>query len=488
MDSWVHHHAGGLPTGAPRPVYGNTHARAHGHLWHQPVAPGAGTGTWWPTPARTTAIAIIGILGIGVFHPTAATPIAALAQIGLYLAILAPLFWVPRLTVGVQTLHILLAILWGFASVGSGLGVVRVYFPGSFQPSISPVILAMNHGYLQSLMITTSSGVRVLRPMGLTDVPGGAASSGFYAVLLGIGFFLTTKRTWLLVPALGSVLLGMMCLYLSQVRSLLVMTAISVIAVTAVLALRRDYKRLGGFGVVLVFLVIVSFRSAVSLAQGSVEKRVGSLAAGTPGEVYGRNRGQFLSEAFNDLLPRYPLGAGVGRWGMMNSYFGNHANPNEGIWAEIQWTGWVLDGGFPLILAYVGCLLITMWTTLRIARWRGGRDPTLSLWAAVIAGYSIGTLALTFSYPVFLSQTGMEFWLLSTVLYAAARTQAWQDMKSRAADRVTPYVLVSGDFVRTGGMRMSQTFRWRIISGVLAAPRCTWWHIVPHQACSRCRM
>jgi hypothetical protein len=380
-----------------------------------------------PHPARVAGLLTIPILGLAVFHPDAAAPLAAFAQAALYVSILAPLLWVPRLTVATKSLHALVLILWAYHSVGSVAGVLQVYFPGRFQPSLSPVMLSMGRGYVESLTIVTSSGVKVLRPMGLTDVPGGAASSGFYAVMLGIGIFLTTKRRWLSAVAIGTVLLGMMCLYLSQVRSLLVMTAISVLSVTAVLALRRDYRRLGIFGVVLVSLVVVSFRSAVSLAQQSVETRVGSLAAGTPGQVYQRNRGQFLTQAFTELLPAHPLGAGIGRWGMMNAYFGDRSNPKASLWAEIQWTGWALDGGIPLILAYMGCILITLWTTVTVARWKRSRDPTLALWAAVIAGCSVGTVALTFSYPVFVSQTGMEFWLLNAVLYGAARTQAWQD-------------------------------------------------------------
>jgi len=73
-------------------------------------------------------------------------------------------------------------------------------------------------------------------------------------------------------------------------------------------------------------------------------------------------------------------------------------------------------------------LLVTLWSTFQVARWKSKSDPTLSLWGAAILGYSIGTCALTFSYPVFLSQTGMEFWFLNTVVFAAARTQAWRDM------------------------------------------------------------
>ncbi len=380
-------------------------------------------------PARTAAIIALVVLGLAVVNPTAAALPAALAQWGLYLAVLAPLFWVPRLTVTVRTLGTVLVILWVFHSVGSIVGVLQVYFPGRLQPNVSPVILSLGKGYAESLKITTSGGVRVFRPMGLTDVPGGAGSSGFYAVVLGIGMYFTVKRRWLSVAAIGTVLLGLMCLYLSQIRALLVITGISIVAVTAILVVRRDYKRLRGFSVVLLLVVAVSFRSAVSLARQSVEQRVGSLAAGTPGQVYEQNRGQFLSRAFDELLPEYPLGAGIGRWGMMNSYFGDPHDPNSSLWAEIQWSGWVYDGGAPLILAYVAALVMTLWTTLQIARWRSRGDHTLSLWGSVILGYSVGTCALTFSYPVFLSQTGMEFWFLNAVVFAAARTQAWRDYR-----------------------------------------------------------
>jgi hypothetical protein len=378
-------------------------------------------------PARTAAVVVFVVLAVAVFNPTAAALPAALAQVGLYLAVMAPLFWVPRLSVAVETLWSLLTILWIFHSVGSVVGVLQVYFPGRFQPKLSPVILSLGKGYVESLMITTSGGVRVFRPMGLTDVPGGAGTSGFYAVVLGIGMFFTTKRRWLSFTAVGTVLLGLMCLYLSQIRALMVVTGISIVVITAVLALRRDYKRLSMFGVLLVAVLVVSFRSAVSLARQSVEERVGTLAHGTPQQVYERNRGQFLAQAFEELLPEYPLGAGIGRWGMMNAYFGDRNDPNPALWAEIQWTGWIFDGGAPLIIAYLAALFFTVWTTFRIARTRFRGDATLSLWGSVILAYSVGALAFTFSYPVFLSQTGMEFWFLNGVLFGAARTQAWQD-------------------------------------------------------------
>jgi hypothetical protein len=378
-------------------------------------------------PARAVALVVLALLGLSVLNPSAAALPAALAQMALYAAIMAPLFWVPRLWVTTKTLRTLLMIMWAFHTIGSLVGVLQVYFPGHFQPNVSPVILGLGRGYAESLKIVTTGGVRVFRPMGLTDVPGGAASSGLYAVVLGIGVYLTSQRRWLSMSALASVLLGLMCLYLSQIRALMVVTGISIVGVAAVLGIRRDYKRLAGFGLVLAAVLIVSFRGAVSMASDSVEHRVRSLTAATPQQIYEQNRGGFLKQAFEELLPEYPLGAGIGRWGMMQSYFGDKSNPDEALWAEIQWSGWILDGGAPLTIAYVWIITATLLTTLGVARWRSRGDPGLSLWAAVILGYSIGTCAFTFSYPVFLSQTGMEFWLLNATLFAAARNQARRD-------------------------------------------------------------
>ena len=47
--------------------------------------------------------------------------------------------------------------------------------------------------------------------------------------------------------------------------------------------------------------------------------------------------------------------------------------------------------------------------------------PELPFWGAVVLAHGMGALALTFSYPIFLSQPGMEFWMLNALLFAAAR-------------------------------------------------------------------
>jgi hypothetical protein len=40
----------------------------------------------------------------------------------------------------------------------------------------------------------------------------------------------------------------------------------------------------------------------------------------------------------------------------------------------------------------------------------------------VVAGYNLGTIALTFSYHAFMSTTGIEFWVLNAALIQVGAT------------------------------------------------------------------
>jgi hypothetical protein len=375
-----------------------------------------------PHPAATVAIMTLVVVFFALANPNTTNLLGGLAQAALYAAVLGPLFWVPRLTIDLAVLRRTVMILWAFHSLSAGLGVLQVYRPGSFQPNLSSVVVGKGKGYVESLKITTASGARVFRPMGLTDVPGGAAISGLYAVLFGIGFFLTRRSPAMVVGALASMGTGMVCLYLSQVRALLVMTGISIVAVLAVLVWRRDTMRAATLGGSLAGIVVAGYAVAVSLAGPAVTRRLGTLMTAHPSQVYYSNRGHFLQQTLQDLLPRYPLGAGLGKWGMMAVYFPSSVT-EQTFWVEVQWTGWIVDGGVPLTLAYVAALLVALWTAWNIARGRRGGGE-LPFWGAVVLAYSVGAVALTFSYPLFLGQAGMEFWLLNATLFAASRTVA----------------------------------------------------------------
>ena len=66
----------------------------------------------------------------------------------------------------------------------------------------------------------------------------------------------------------------------------------------------------------------------------------------------------FLSYTLQELLYEYPFGAGIGRWGMMSAYFGEPTNWQfPALWAEIQLTGWLYDGGVLLWICYAGAIV-----------------------------------------------------------------------------------------------------------------------------------
>jgi hypothetical protein len=374
-------------------------------------------------PARGPGLFALAILAVCIFHPETRSTLAGGAQVGLYAAVLAPLFWTPRLTsIDIRTLRRTVMILWAFHTISAAIGVVQVYRPGTFQPPLSTIVQSKGKGYVESLKITTAPGQRVFRPMGLTDVPGGAAVSGLYAVLLGVGFFLTRRTPGVLAASLGSIVLGAACLYLSQVRSLAVMTGISLLAVGGVLVWRKDIKRLSMLGFGVIGMLLVGYAMAVNMAGVAVTNRMASLVQNRPTQVYYDNRGRFLEDALTKTLPAAPFGEGLGHWGMTATYFGG-SSPAKNIWVEIQWAGWIVDGGGPLLFAYLLALGVCLLATWRIARARppGPEAHDLPFWAAIVMAYSVGALALTFSYPIFVSQSGMEFWLLNATLFAAAR-------------------------------------------------------------------
>jgi len=371
-------------------------------------------------PAEAPAIWIVLILVLSIFNPYTNNWLAGFAQASLYAAILAPLFWVSRSGANRRTLYRLLFIMWAFQTVSAAVGVLQFYFPGHFQPNLSAVVASLGDAYVKDLHLATPDGRWILRPMGLSDIPGAAAMAGFWAVLLGIGFFISQRAWWMRVVCAASVSVGTFCIFLSQVRSALAVLIVSVIAFGALLMWRGQKLQSMVLAAVLAVFVVAGFHFAASVGGNDVASR---LAAFTdhPESTFVEERGRFLLDTI-DVLPQYPLGAGLARWGMVNHYFGDDTNLDSApIWVEIQWTGWLLDGGLPLVIAYVIALAVTIRMTMKLALTRD--QNRLWPWPAIIFGYDIGVLANTFSYPVFIGQSGLEFWLFNALLFAAARTE-----------------------------------------------------------------
>jgi hypothetical protein len=368
-------------------------------------------------PAVNWAIAVLVIMGLEFFfHPDMSTLLAGLAQCGLYAAIIAPVFWVTRLNITMQSFYWLVLIIWGFHTVSSVVGVLQVLYPGQFQPALSTSVQASAYGG-ENLKIILANGESIFRPQGLTDVPGGAATAGNYAMLLSAGIAAYRNNIFLRLACLGSASAGLFCIYLSQVRSVLVMSIICLVCFFLFLIKKGLFGRATWLAPMAMGMGVFVYSLAARIGGESTSDRISSLTAKGAGDIYYENRGYFLDTTL-DWAATNPLGFGLGRWGPIADYFGDRFNPIiRPLWVEIQWTAWLVDGGIPMIVAYVGAIFVSMWTLWKIIN--QAVRPDFVIWGALIMGYDIGAFATTFNYPVFVSQYGIEFWILNAAFYTA---------------------------------------------------------------------
>lgn len=368
-------------------------------------------------PARPLVAAWLALIGLGVFHPSSGYVIAGVAQFALSVAIAAPLFWAARLTVTPRVLARMVLIIWSFNALSATVGVLQVLFPGRFDFAVSSVV-ANDAWAGEHLKITLGNGTQIYRPSGLSDVPGGAAGAGLTTLLFGLGYLTTSRSGAMRALAALSIGLGLFATFFTQVRVVLVIAVIVVAAYAALLTYLRRGRELVWLVSILPLVVGGSFAWAVAEGGDAVVARLQTLVEERPDQVYYSNRGKFFEATLYETLPEFPLGGGIGRYGMMYTYFGDDSDlRTEPLWAEIQWTSWAYDGGAPLMLVGLAALVVAMAAAGGAAR--RARSDWLAGWAALVAAYDLSMIGLTFSYSPFAGQTGLEYWLLNGTLFAA---------------------------------------------------------------------
>jgi hypothetical protein len=129
-------------------------------------------------------------------------------------------------------------------------------------------------GYMDMLAYTDAKGRKILRRPGLTDLPGGATTGSAVTAVMGLILAARPGTPPLRRVACISIAgLGLVTLYLTFVRSLL-MGAVVIVAFTCLLLARQGRLRQG---LVLVVtggvLVIGSFRLTVTLGGNGVFQR-----------------------------------------------------------------------------------------------------------------------------------------------------------------------------------------------------------------------
>ena len=368
-------------------------------------------------PARRWLLASVVWTALFVFHPNTNSAASGLAQVLLYLAVAAPLFWVPGFVRDPQHLFRLLWFAAWCSFANCVMAILQYLDPQRWLPRQLSTAFDLLPAGLSTVMVKRLDGSVTVRPTGLSDTPGAVAAPAFVAAFLGLALFARSRRSHRGLALVIS-LSGFVTIFLSQVRSALIMTLVAVLVYCTVLMRRQPRSVLTVVGLALLFaataLTFLSLRG-----ERSTLDRFSSLVRADPLTVYERaDRAPQLSKAIRDLVPRYPLGAGLGRWGQMRLYFGDEANRRSPpIYAELQLPAMVLDGGIVLVALYGSALLVTFRAQRRLTR---QADPAN---AAVVLALGAGIAVLVFSYTPFTAPVGLMFWLFAGALHGALSQQ-----------------------------------------------------------------
>lgn len=396
-----------------------------------------------PFPARPWLVITASWLILSILNPSSNSLLSATAEAALVIAVFSPALWVGQLVVTPRRLGRLMVMIFLVSSASTLVGVAQYYYPGRFDP---PNMLAQeirSEEEFNSYFYETPDGRRVMRPTGLTDTPGAAAGAGSIAFLLGIGLAMRPgARWWTRLPCLPMAAAGLAIMYFTQVRQKLIVTVLSAVLMALLFAIRGEIKRAATLIIAGVSLFALALLWASRSGGEAVMGRFYALfESGDMLETYYSHRGHFVEEALTRWLPAYPVGAGLGRWGMVNSYFGRQlpaGSPGSSLYAEDNITAWVFQGGAVMLVLAFGAMTVTMIRLVQITRTTPDRD--LANWAAVITALCAGILTQVFGSPPFVAPAGLVFWLLASALHASDQQVRLEQRRARAATaaRATP--------------------------------------------------
>ncbi|MDB5296343.1 MAG: hypothetical protein JWO31_2326 [Phycisphaerales bacterium] len=380
-----------------------------------------------PVAGGTTAAirivqAIVVVLLISLIHPDGDRLIARLAQAALYVAVLAPLKWTRHIRFDLSNFRKLAIVSWMFYTASATAGVLQVLYPGKFDGA-----LANNYSEAAANALTyvLDDGTRLFRPKGLTDLLGGAGTSGIYAIILGIGMLLTETRASMRCAAALGMIAGLFCIYMSHGRTNIVIVATAIVATLTLLARRGEYQTCARILMIVACVSAVGTATAFTIGGESTIDRWSTLVGAEAPTTFHGYRGMFLEALLTQDIWIYPAGAGMGRWGMMNAYFGT---PDKALWAEMMWQSLLYDGGIPLMILYLILASIILHRT-----WIIGVEGANNLgrWGAVLFGYTAAAIVASFSFPIFSVQLGLEVILFNAALQSAFHSSTQRDQMIR---------------------------------------------------------
>lgn len=365
-------------------------------------------------PAKSALVVVCVWLGFELLNPGGFQSIpAAVVEALLWISVLSPMFWFDERHATASRVPKIMAILLACNAAGAFMGVLQARYPGRFDP---PYIPALNNKLgMLAMSYAADDGTLILRPCGLTDTPGGASGAGAVAAIMGVCWALMPIAAWKRLLALGVSFVGVAAIYFTQVRSMLVMVVVCLGAMAGMLVLQRQTRKAVVLAAATVGILVAAFTFAVSIAGASVAARFLTLVKENQAELYQNSRGMFVQQTFASMIFEFPIGAGMGRFGQIFSYFG----AGTIVWCEVQWPAFVIDGGVPLLLLYPIAIYFAMADTFRVARTCPNR--TVAYWAAAGFSLNLSVIALCFAQMPFLTTSGMQFWTITALFHAADR-------------------------------------------------------------------
>lgn len=361
-----------------------------------------------------------GLLLVNLLQPTTHM-LAGVGQIVFQISIAAPAFWMARAVRSERRLTLFLWVLFASSFIASAVGVLQVYYPERFlPPEFSALAQTLNPDLISALSYVGADGRHIVRPPGLSDIPGGAAVSAMMTMVLGLTLAMRPNQPWFAraASAIGGAV-GMTTLFLTHVRSLSLLAA-GGIAFCAVLQFRQGRRVQGAVSVAVgLALMAGAYVWAVSVGGDAVADRFLGLLNDGVIRTFEESRGLTIRYTLTEMLLEFPFGAGLGRWGMMQTLFGDPTMwQAPAIHAETQPTGWLLDGGVPLLFLYIGALAIALRYSYRLAT--DSRLGRLQDVATVLLCVQLTIVGLCLSGPVFNNQLGIQFWAVTGALAGAA--------------------------------------------------------------------
>src|SRR5262245_20062482 len=173
-----------------------------------------------PDSAKWLLLSFV-LLLLNLLHETAHM-MAGAAQIVFQICISAPAFWMARSIRSEAQMRRVIWVVFLGSAIGSAVGVLQVYFPERFMPpEFSVLARSLNPEIVHSLTYVGADGREIVRPPGLSDLPGGAAVAGMMTMVLGLALALGRNERWFVrTVCAAAAVVGMTALYLTHVRSL----------------------------------------------------------------------------------------------------------------------------------------------------------------------------------------------------------------------------------------------------------------------------